>query len=81
MAACLVIRHEEKVRKKQVKSKNENKQEKRGTRNRESSKINILEIIKTDFLGVFIILCQILLPILPSKRAEAKACSENGPEG
>jgi hypothetical protein len=29
---------------------------------------------------VFIILCHISIPILPPKRAEAKACSENGPE-
>jgi len=49
VAAWPAIRHEEKVRKKQGKSKNENQQEKRGTRNRESSKINILEIIKSDF--------------------------------
>ena len=43
-----------KSQKKQVKSKNENKQEKRGTRNRENSKINIFEIIKTDFFHVFL---------------------------
>jgi len=35
------------------KSKNENEQEKRGTRNRESLKINILEILKLDFFHVF----------------------------